>query len=551
MATQIPAFIKDAINLVISNLVGIILFALPLILCIIFRKIFSYNVKPIKSFVIVILTFFIGLGLLFGILVKDKEEINSSYDLTFVNKNIPLSIEKQGVLHTFNVDLYRILTGYEEPIDIDIDIDIEQEEPIVEKEYTYHTLDIDFDSLIDNETNETIKTLHKYFSSQTGTLENDYTGLFKDKNLIVFVAESFNKIGVRQDATPTLYKMIHDGYYFSNYYSTSMWSTVGGELQFNTSLYPLGSLPEIWKAGTNYWPMGIGTTFKENGYSTYAYHDNSYNYLDRNKYLNSVGFDNYIGCGSGIEKVMNCNTWTESDEEMVRGTYKDWINEDNFMAYYMTVSGHGRYTYNTSINEMGVKHKDFLESLGYNYSEGAMAYMSSMVELDNAMKATLEFLEENGHLEDTVIVVVGDHYPYYLEASEENELAGKEVEEYIEISENNLIIYCPGYSGTVDKVACTMDVLPTIYNLFGIEYDSRLMIGSDIFSSSPGLAMFGNNSWVSDYATYYTHLSKYVVKEGKEVSDDYLDKTCKIVNTKIKMSLLLAQNDYYKLIWPK
>mgnify|MGYP003296285925 CR=1 FL=1 len=188
------------------------------------------------------------------------------------------------------------------------------------------------------------------------TLENEYTGFFKGKNLILFMAESFNGVAVSEELTPTLYKLINNSFVFNNYYSTSMYSTVGGELQFNTSLYPLSGLTDIWKEGKNYWPQGIGNVFKSLDYKVHAYHDNTYNYLDRDRYLNSVGFDNYIGCGNGMEDKMNCKPWTESDIEMIEGTFDDYANEDKFFTYYMSVSGHGLYSYDPSVNVMGSKY---------------------------------------------------------------------------------------------------------------------------------------------------------------------------------------------------
>lgn len=547
-AKQVTAFLYDALILIRNNILNILILLLPFILNICFVKFITIKSISLKNRFLLFITLILSFVCLFGFLYIKKDEINSSYYLAFKTKNTDLAVPRIGVMSSLESDIYKRIIELEEVPEIVIeDIEVPQERVL-----ELNKVNINFNSLIENETDSTLKTMHQYFNSLSGTMQNEYTGLFENKNLIVIVGESFSKIGIRKDLTPTLYRLINSSFVFNNYYSTSMYSTVGGELQFNTSLYPLSGLTDIWKEGKNYWPQGIANVFESLGYTSHAYHDNTYNYLDRDRYLNSIGFDNYIGCGNGMEDKMNCRPWTESDIEMIEGTFDDYANEDKFLTYYMSVSGHGLYSYDPSVNVMGSKYYDFIKSCGYNYSEESMAYLSSMVEFDRAVETLLDKLESKGILDDTVIVIFGDHYPYYLEPESINELCGREIEQYIEVCENNLIIYNPEVEKTiVNKVGSTIDVLPTIYNLFGVEYDSRLMIGADILSDSETYAMFGNNSWVSNKGIYYASTGQFVLNDGETVDDDYLKKTNTIVNNKISMSLLIAKNDYYRLVWPK
>ena len=98
----------------------------------------------------------------------------------------------------------------------------------------------------------------------------------------------------------------------------------------------------------------------------------------------------------------------------------------------------------------------------------------------------------------------------------------------------------------VTKVGSQIDVLPTLYNLFGLNYDSRLIIGNDILSTTPGLAIFGNQSWVSDYGTYFAAKSEFKAKDGQEIPEDYVAKMNKIVSNRVNMSKLIMTQDYYK-----
>lgn len=545
-AKQVTAFLYDALVLIKNNILNILILLVPFILNIIINNFIKFRKLKLKSYILLFCSLILCLICEFSYVYLNKEQINSSYYLAFKTKNTDLSIPRLGVIPSLETDIYKRVIGLEEIPEIIIDDDIVPEI----KELGMNTIDIGFDELVKNEDNETLLKMHQYFNSLTGTKENEYTGLFKDKNLIVIVGESFSKIGVRKDLTPTLYRLINSSFVFNKFYSTSMYSTVGGELQFNTSLYPLSGLTDIWKQGTNYWPMGLGNMFKNIGYSTHAYHDNTYNYLDRDKYLNSIGFTNYIGCNNGMEDKMNCRPWTESDIEMIDGTINDYISEEHFMTYYMSVSGHGLYSYDPSVNVMGSKYLDFIKSCGYDYCEESMAYLSSMIEFDKAVEHLIKGLDAANRLDDTVIVILGDHYPYYLEPESINELAGKNLEQYIEVCENNLIIYNSEVEKTIiDKVGSTIDVLPTIYNLFDMDYDSRLLMGSDILSETETYAIFGNNSWVSDKGIYYASTNEFV--NNQSVDENYFEKTNRIVNNKITMSLLLAKNDYFRLIWPK
>ena len=100
------------------------------------------------------------------------------------------------------------------------------------------------------------------------------------------------------------------------------------------------------------------------------------------------------------------------------------------------------------------------------------------------------------------------------------------------------------------KTASQLDFLPTIYNLFGIDYDSRLFMGKDILSTESGLAYFQNKSWVSDYGTYFASSGKFVPKDDKEVDNNYIANINKIVANRINMSKLIIENDYYRKVYP-
>ena len=545
---QVLTFYSDGIKVVLQNIVGLLFIFLPFIILLIINKYFAirkidwkYSLIKLGASIIVFVIFIFTLNI-------NKNNINSAYELYYEVNNNELNIKTFGVLNAFRMDLNRNIFGYEVKIDI-IDnnsnnnsSDNDDEEL---KVYEYNNLDIDFNKLIDSESNNTIKTMHEYFKNETGTLQNEYTKYFEGKNLILFMAESFNEIAVREDLTPTLYKLVNSGFKFNNFYTPTISSTIGGEFQELTGLIAASGFLSPWKSGENYYPFGLATVFQELGYNTFAYHNHTYTFQSRNKYLASLGFDNYLGCRNGLEKRINCNQWPESDVEMINTTFSDYKDsEEPFMVYYVTVSGHGDYGFNYSA--MARKHKSEVANL--DYSEKPLAYLAAQIELDKALELLINNLEENGLLKDTVIALVGDHYPYYLSLDEINEIASYKKDSVIEINRSNFILWNSEMDTIeVDKVGSQIDVLPTIYNLFGVKYDSRLIIGKDILSTEPGLAIFGNSSWVSDKGSYFAGSNKYISKDGEE-DEYYIKYMNKVVSNKITMSRYIMQYDYYRKV---
>ncbi len=550
IADQVRDFAYKGIVEVLKRLPGILIFFLPLILSLIFSKKIDFEKKSFKKY-IVLLCMSIGFyGVFLSALNIKKSETYSSYDLYYNINDVSLNVENFGVLNTFLIDTKRAIFGFHEKIHLSSDIKNEEETSKKEEEivYEYNNLNINFDELINKETNSNIKELHEYFKNDAGTLQNEYTGIFKGKNLILFMAESFNEIAVNEKLTPTLYKLVNNGFVFNNFYTPTIYSTIGGEFQELTGLYAGGTdILSKFRSGNLAFPQGVANKFKEINYKTFAYHNNSYRFQDRNKYLKSMGFDNFLACNNGLEALINCKEWPESDVDMINATVNDYINEDNFMVFYATVSGHATYKFDS--NAQARKHRDEYNSYGFNYSEGPASYLAAQMELDKSLETLIKKLDESGKLNDTVIALVGDHYPYELSIDEINEISSYEKEERVTVNKSNFILWNNEMEKVeVNKVGSELDVIPTIYNSFGIDYDSRLFIGKDILSTTEGLAIFADRSWVTNKGIYYAATKKFVPTNNEEVSDEYINNMNKIVNNKIVMSKLIIENDYYRNI---
>ena len=533
---QVLDFGKELILLILQNSYVILLFFVPLILFVVFRKkIFKTRLIG-KKILIPVMALILSINLYILNIYVQERNTGEIYNLYFETNNVSLNIERLGVMAATMLDVERSIFGFEEKIQTVEMKELKQEDELFE--YDYNNLDLNLDG-----GSGAITTINSYIKSESGTKKNKYTGLFEGKNLIFVVAESFSEIAVSEELTPTLYKMVHDGFYFKNFYTSNNLSTIGGEFQALTGLYADNTILSNWRNGSTYFPYGIGTVFGSSGYKTFAYHDNSAYFQDRNIYLKSQGFNNFKGCYNGLEKLINCEKWPQSDVEMINATYIDYINsEDPFMVYYMTVSGHFYYTF--SENAMAIKNKKYVNNLDYN--ENVKAYLATQIELDRAMETLLNKLDEAGKLDDTVIVLVADHFPYNLSIGNINTLSSYERDTLIEANSNNLIIYNSKMKSiTIDKVGMSIDVLPTVLNLFGMEYDSRLIIGKDILSTSSGLAIFKDKSWVTDKGTYYASKGQFI---GENVDEDYVENINNIVNNRTAISRMIVANDYYRKI---
>lgn len=576
---QVVVYWKEIFITIGKCLPIIIMFIMPLIIYGILLKLgMTMSRKP------VILSFTYGVfGLMFAVLsvlainLSDKEA-NNIYDNYHDMYDTASAVENYGVFTTLRLNAAKIFGGDTNEIDVD-DLVIGTPAPIITMapnddsqgegdEPTVDTspnmMDIDFVKLAEAEDDKTIKKLNQYFASLMPTRKNEYTGMFEGYNLIYLTGEAFSPYAVDKELTPTLYKLTHGGFTFTNYYVPHTGeSTCGGEFMNCTGLLTNPNRPRgvytFYQIKENYMPFSMGNQFARIGVNPIAYHNNSLSYYDRYITLPNLGYKfKAANAGSIKDSVAerdgllfhmdHPSQWPQSDLEMMTYTGGEYISENQFHAYYMTISGHMLYTF--SGNSMASKNKDLVKDLPY--SENCKAYIACNIELDRALEELMRQLEEKGVLDKTVICLSSDHYPYGLTNEEISELAGHEIEENFELYRNNLILYNSAMEPvTIDKPCSSIDIIPTLSNLFGFTYDSRLLPGKDILSDSEGLViMMNNRSFITDEFMYNASNKKVTDLEGNEidVSSDKIQEYKDMVNLKIAMNQLLIENDYYNEI---
>lgn len=543
---QVTEFMEVIIDVVLRNWYGILLFIIPLIILIILskKKVITFEKNSIKQIAIKITSvLIIQLIALLCVNFINTDDMYSNKNL-YYNIHVPkVTANRMGLLTTMRLDLQRFIFGFEEKLSVQTNAIPKEEE-----KDSYNITYIDFDKLIKNEEDNTIKEMHEYFSSQEASKKNKYTGMFKDKNLIVLVGESFSSLAIREDLTPNLYKLYKEGFQFDNFYTPIFpVSTADGEYITDTSLIPKEGVWSFLRVAGNYMPYSYANVFEKQGYSSNAYHNHTATYYERDKYIETMGYNSYLAVGTGLEDRMDTSNWPNSDYEMVKTTVNDYINNEKFMAYYMTVSGHMNYT---KIGNMMV-YRNWDQVKDLPYSNKAKGYLAANIELDKAVGELLSRLEEAGKLEDTVIVISGDHYPYGLTLGEINELSTFERDDKFEKFRMPFLIWSGSMKGPikVEKIGSSLDVLPTVLNLFGAEFDSRLLMGRDILSDSDPIVIFSDRSFITDKGRYNSLTEQFTPNEGVTVEEGYVDKINTIIYKKYQMSRLILENDYYKHVF--
>jgi phosphoglycerol transferase MdoB-like AlkP superfamily enzyme len=222
----------------------------------------------------------------------------------------------------------------------------------------------------------------------------------------------------------------------------------------------------------------------------------------------------------------------------------------------MSVSGHLEYSF--SGNSMAHKNKDAVKDIAA--SETVKAYYACNIELDKAMSSLINKLEAAGVADKTLIVISPDHYPYGLEdKTSENkyhyfdELAGHKIETPFELYKSVLLMYSPSMTKgvKVEKYCSSLDIIPTLSNLFGMEYDSRLLMGKDIFSSADPLVVFADRSFITEKGMYNSVTGEFEAAEGVSIEneEEYIAYFENEVNNMFVASAEILDEDYYGILF--
>lgn len=492
-----------------------------------------------------VLTFALHYGAVGVMRLHDTNAFSAWQLYTNPNTATEISVKNIGLISTTRVEAKHLLfrkDEVEEPA-------VAYPEPgeaveIVETEYDrYNMMNIDFDLLAGATENEMYQKLDAYFKTVEPTEKNEYTGMLADYNLVMLCAESFSPVFITEELTPTLYKLTHEGFVFENYYGSYGSNTTNGEYTFCMGLYPdlsrSKSTASFYASQKNYLPFCMGNAMQSAGAETWAYHNYTGEYYSRNVTHPNMGYT-FKSATDGLDIEL---LWPSSDLEMIEQSTADYISSGKqFCAYYMTFSGHYQYDWD---NPMSARNREYVQDLPY--SETVKSYIACNLELEFALQELMARLEKAGVADKTCIVLTNDHYPYGLTEEEFNELAGHAVDTTFEKYRNSFICYVPGVQQTVSTYCSTVDILPTLLNLFGLQYDSRLLMGRDVLSpQASDVAVLSDQSFITKDFSFDTSTGTvtYFAAETEELAARVAELQ-KQIALEFQLSIDVLNSDYY------
>lgn len=584
------------ISTVLSRLPIILVFLLPsILLCIFGTRLLGFERLDVRfaGLVVIACVVFhvVGLGVLH---LPWKGDLTPSR-LYKVSTDIDDQVEQLGLLTMLRLDVKHMFFPPENDMDADFsgigtltpggsssgsaDPAASEPDPGPVIDTSPNVMDIDLAALAENGKNDDIKWLASFFNSVTPTRKNEYTGMFEGYNVIFLTLEGFSGYGISQELTPTLYKLTHEGFVFNNFYTPLHFtSTSNGECQNLLGLYPKGNFPvtmsRTGELGTNCW-FSLAQQLGREGYLVQGYHANG-NMYGRDLSHPNLGYEwHQFGVdkpvvgerGSlvnfdGLDVASNGKLrWPQKDTVMIEASVDNYINSDQpFHVYYLSISGHMPYSNNWVVQQ----YRDLLDPLPY--SDTTKNYLGTCIEVDRALAALIDKLEAAGKLDKTLIVAAPDHIPYFDVATLE-ELAGEKFGssddlEYLkegsinfDVYKSALILWTSSMEEPVivDKVVGQVDILPTLSNLLGLEYDSRMLAGADALSDSEGLVIFSSRCWKSDRGFYNRYTGEFTPAEGVSMTDQeqesYVSAMKKLVGYKLDSTAMIVENDFYDIVF--
>ncbi len=476
--------------------------------------------------------------------MQDKLQSTTAYELFKKPANASLVIRGFGYIGYGILDLKEYFFPGEYTLYTDIDSQkLEEQLDELESDKTsFNHVTIDQDQwleLIDQESDQDYNTLNQYFIQNQVSLSNSYTGLFEGKNLIMIMVESGSEILFNEEYFPNIKRLTDNGYTFLNNYSPrNVCSTGNNEMSAMISLYSINNNCTANVYQNNTYFESIFNLFNQKDYITNSFHDYYDWYYNRSVIHKNMGSMNYYDAVDlkldFSYKYPAYDTWP-SDSQLI-SSYLNILDEQNkdqpFMSFITTVTSHMPYNLSSKYGDM------YMDLFAEEYPVEVKRYLSKLKIVDQAIGMLLDGLDERGILDDTVIVLFADHYPYSIDIDKLNVLYDYDLSQDNNADQVPFIIFNSELEKKeIDFYTSYIDILPTLANLFNLEYDSRLYMGQDIFSDSfESLVIFNDGSWKNEKAFYDASTSKlhYYTK------NTYTDEEILAINTKVRLKLEMS-----------
>ncbi len=416
-------------------------------------------------------------------------------------------------------------------------------------EYSFRDLTKTFFKSEINDNPEEVKFLEKIYSSETKHSPNKYTGIFEGKNVIFLQLEGLDSWLLNETDTPTLYSMLNNSFVYNNHYSyyTGGGSTFNSELAVSTGfLTPVSYTENAYSFNQNSFPYSLPKILKEKGYNVNAFHMNNGEYYMRDINYKNWGYDNYF---SLMDTKKYNDVSYQLDRELILNEVfyeKMFKQKEPFMNYVITYTPHTPFSLDSKMGKLLAEKTYEKGELAPIMTEEQVARLYAS-ETDYMVQLLLKALEDNGLIDNTIIVAYADHYLYTLN--------DKTILEQYKNTLDNRINNTPFFIWSKDmervdivKVNSQLDILPTVLNMLGVTFCDEYYVGRDIMDE-----FYGGYVFFSDYSWYdgvnYVHYSDDVSIDI--VQKEYIDKTNEHINTIIKKNDLTLKYDYFRRLEDK
>ncbi|MBQ6841208.1 MAG: sulfatase-like hydrolase/transferase [Bacilli bacterium] len=476
--------------------------------------------------------------------LEDSYQVMSNEDLFKTASNPGLCVKEFGVLSYGLIDVKTKVVGVDEENLIYYEHEGDNSEVDSSREFD----DTNWETIISEEKNKTYNNLNNYYINAQITDKNEMTGLFEDKNLIVIMMESVNDVILNEEYFPNFYKLATEGWYFENNYSPrNSCATGNNEFSAMTGLYSIYNSCTSNIYLNNTYSTSIFNLFNNAGYYTNSLHNFTEAYYYRSTIHKNMGSKAYYGVQDlKIPFYTYYGGWA-SDEDLMNQYLNivDTYEQDTpFMSFITTVTSHQPYSNSSPYGDM---YLDMTEGIGY--SKTLRRYMSKLKVLDNSLGILLEGLEQRGILDDTVIVLFGDHYPYGIPLNILNEVLDRDLNNY-ENEKVPLVIYNSDTEAKqYDTYTSYLNLTPTIANLFNLDFDPRLYAGVDIFSKQyDNIVAFADSSWKNDKAYYNASTGEITYYTDFTYTDEEIKNINSLIYAKMNSSSMSIKNNYFNYL---
>lgn len=396
----------------------------------------------------------------------------------------------------------------------------------------------------DNASAKQLAPIKKWIADNGNSDNVSYFGTQSGKNVVVFHLESFQQFLIDykvegQEVTPNLNAFFHDQHTlaFDNFYNqVGQGKTSDAESMLDTGLFGLPSGSSMVKYGTNNTFEGVPAFLHTNGYTTAAFHADVPSFWNRNNAYKNWGYDFFFSkdfYSNASQEDLNLG-YGMLDKPFLQDTaeYLEQLPQP-FYAKLITVTNHYPYLTNGEIKyafpqtQTGDKTVD--------------SYVQTAHYVDTAFGEFMNYLKATGIYDNTLVYVYGDHYG--ISENHQDAIAkllGKDSVSEFDLAQWQKVpfmIHSSDLQGGINHtLGGEIDVVPTLYDLLGVNDDNMTIFGHDLLSSeNKQIVAFRNGDWIT----------QSIVKRGDQYFDGQTGQIIKNKNLTTSQKTFIKETNKY------